>query len=181
LSDILETFIKQLIHYCKNFTIETGNCFEENWTPEDSKKAEAMIFCIFSYLKEECNRDDYTFYGIIKLLKTFINDCSEEHRYNEKNCIFWILYSDIEHKVRDSYHINIVKSYSYLFKEYDHYALKRIADALYYSVRFYLFEEKLDYTSDHIMMEITEDMLSEISVRLENIHINRKPHRGRRG
>ena len=46
-------------------------------------------------------------------------------------------------------------------------------------IRFYLYDNNLEYTGDPFMMMATNDLILEISERLSNIKENKKSHKSR--
>lgn len=175
-----ERFKNIITNYFDGFSEETGSCFTVIQSDIDKDYAKAMLGAIFYYIKEECNENDYTFMSIVKLLKTFLEpleDVSEE--INKENNVFWILYTDIIDKVRKNYPLEIQENFHTLFQNYNERYACNIADCLYYALRFFLYDYKLDYTSDSIMMHIVSEMSDEISERLHNIDINRRPRKRR--
>ena len=69
---------------------------------------------------------------------------------------------------------NLIDAFNELYEDFDYNYLKRIADGLWNCIRFYLYDNNLEYTGDPFMMMATNDLILEISERLSNIKENKK-------
>ena len=176
----IDSFVDKICEYYSGFTETTGKCFKEPCTEEDLHNVKNLIICLIAFLKNECNRADYTFMGIVKLLKTFLIDVDEEYNNDINCCVFGILYSDIKEKIEKEYDEKTRNCFNEIFEQFDFNYVSRLADGIYYCIKYYLYDNKMDYVSDPIMMKISEEMMDEISDRLKIIKNNRSPREKRR-
>ena len=168
-------FLDTIYGYYINFTDELDPCFGFTKEHMDKQYIFDMLTCIFYYLKNFCEKEDYTFLGLTKLLRTFIDNKTD---VREKS-ILWILYSDAREESKSSLPIDIEKAFDRIYFEFDGSYASRIADCIWSCVRFFLYDKKLDYISDPIMYAITNELIDEIQNRLFIIAKNRKPRKGR--
>ena len=173
-----DEFSEKIIEYYSEFSKDTSDCFNNPLTSQDKTYIRNLLTCIFTFLKYECEHYDYTFLGLTKILKTFIGETSENEAYDLKKSTFWIMYQDSSEK--DRYPETSKQAFLELFKNFDYNYASRIADGTFYCVRFFLYDQGLDYISDRLMRMATIDMLEETKNRLDGIYVNRKPRDFRR-
>ena len=145
---------------------------ERELKPNELLIAKSLLLCGFHFLATECNYMDYTFLSIRKLLKTFDRDIKPEYDNDLDTSTFFIMYSDIkETDMPDA----IREAYEFVFssENYSSSLYKTIAYTLLASVRFFLYNNKLDFTSDSALMSITDEIMNEIFDRLKSIHTNK--------
>lgn len=174
----VKIFAKQITRYFQGFTKEVAECFDVAYTAEDIKKAEELITLIVFYLKTECRKSDYTFLGIKKILESFLGTLLNKEENIKEKSTFWIMMNDIPSHTKENHPQEIKDAFLHLYSDYDHDHLGKIADCVFYSVRFFLFDAKLDYMNDPLMHMATLDMMREIEQRLSTIYENRRPRRG---
>lgn len=169
------TFLDTIYEYYISFTDEHDSCFSFTKEHKDKQYIFDMLTCIFYYLKNYCDKEDYTFLGLTKLLKTFIDIKSDVR----ENSILWILYSDTQEERESSLPLDIGEALERIYENFNCSYASRIADCIWSCVRFFLYDKKLDYISDPIMYAITNELIDEIQNRLFIIAKNRKPRKGR--
>lgn len=174
----IKSFAKQIMQYFKGFTGEVSDCFSVDYTDEDIKKAEELILLIVYFLQSECPQNDYTFLGIKKILETFLESANDSQNNNIENITFWKMLNKISPERIDAQPDEIKTAIKHFFENYNHNHISKIADGIFYSVRFFLYDMKMDYMNDPLMRMATLDMMREIEERLSNIYENRRQRKG---
>lgn len=168
-------FIDSIIDIRKNLTVETADCFDAPPSDEEIQHIYDMLICTLFFLQSECNEDDYTFLGLIKIMKTFLGEISTQEVSNKRHSTFWIMYDDISSDKKKCHPEIVQAAFERLYYNFNYNELSRIADKIWYCIRFFLYDDRIDFISDHLMLLMTLDMISETEKRLLNIYENRKP------
>ena len=176
---VINKFVDDIISYYKSFDESVSDLFSYEFTEKDAKTIKNMLYVIIGFLMSECRKEDYTFLGVVKLLKTFMGNVSEKYN-NDKTCsVFYRIWEGMSEQSKKDMPDILNNAFSELYEDFDYNYLKRIADGLWHCIRFYLFDNNLEYTGDPFMMMATNDLILEISERLSNIKENKKPHKSR--
>ena len=176
---VINNFVDKIIGYYKSFDESVSYVFSYTFEERDAETIKNLLYVIIGFLMSECRKEDYTFLGIVKLLKTFMNNVPEKYNNDKSNSVFYKIWTGMSEKSKKRMPDILNRAFEELYEEYDHNYLKRIADGLWYSIRFYLYDNNLEYTGDPLMMMATNDLIAEISERLSDIQRNRKPHKSR--
>lgn len=176
---VINKFVDDIISYYKSFDESVSDLFSYEFTEKDAKTIKNMLYVIIGFLMSECRKEDYTFLGVVKLLKTFMGNVSEEYN-NDKTCsVFYRIWEGMSEQSKKDMPEILNNAFNELYEDFDYNYLKRIADGLWNCIRFYLFDNNLEYTGDPFMMMATNDLILEISERLSNIKENKKTHKSR--
>jgi hypothetical protein len=176
---VINEFTDKIIDYYKSFDESVSYVFSYSFEEKDAKTIKNMLYVIIGFLMSECRKEDYTFLGIIKLLKTFMDNVPEKYNNDELKSVFYRIWTGMSERSKNNMPEILNNSFNELYEDYDHDYLKRMADGIWYSIRFYLYDNNLEYTGDPLMMMATSDLIQEISERLSDIQQNRKPHKSR--
>ena len=175
----VDLFLGKLDFYGSQLSSEANACFSENFSEKDANYMKAMATCILYYLHSECRSADYTFLSFLKITKTFLGEVHDPiQAKNRRTSPFWIMYTDLPEGKRHSHPECIQNAFSILFDDFDYNYASKIANRLQHTVRFFLYDNKLDYMSDRVMNMALKDMILEIVDRLKGIHVNRLPRAG---
>ena len=175
----IQGFADKLCEYDTSLPSEANPTYPQALTAEDYTFMQSMTICIVYYLHSECKKTDYTFLGCIKLLKTFLGEIIDlEEAKNRETSTFWIMYNTNCIQNGNTPPVSVQEAFSRLFQNFDYNYMSMIADRLYTAVRFFLYDQKLDYISDRWMSIAMYDMMKEIKERLHTIHKNRLPRTG---
>ena len=173
----LEDFINTIVNYCTSFDETVSPKFMESMTEEDVVFAKAFLRCSFYFLKDNCPYDDYTFLGLNKIIKTAINNYSDENSNNPKANTFWNLYDKLPESRKDALPDDIKSAYAILFDDINNRYISLIADKLTYGTRYFMYDNDLDYFKNPYINGIVLDMIDETSSRLSRIYEGVKFHR----
>lgn len=169
----VKTFATRIIQYFQCFTGEVSDCFSVDYTADDIKKGEELILLTIYYLQTECPKSDYTFLGIKKILETFLVSIETGTSNNKEDSTFWNMLNKISTEKKDAQPEEIKAAIKHFYENYDCAHITKIADGIFYSVRFFLYDMKMDYMNDPVMRLATLDMIDEVVERLSNIYENR--------
>lgn len=176
---VINEFVDKIIEYYKSFDESVSYIFSYPFLEKDVKTIRNMLYVILGFLMSECRKEDYTFLGVVKLLKTFMNNVPKESNNDKLKSVFYRIWTGMSERSKNSMPEILNNAFSELYEDYDHDYLKRIADGVWNAIRFYLYDNNLEYTGDPLMMMATTDLIQEISERLSDIQQNRKPHKSR--
>ena len=176
---VINKFVDDIISYYKSFDESVSYIFSFEFTENDAKTIKNMLYVILGFLMSECRKEDYTFLGMVKLLKTFMGNISEEYNNDKTKSVFYRIWEGMSEQSKKDMPEILNNAFSELYEDFDYNYLKRIADGLWNCIRFYLYDNNLEYTGDPFMMMATNDLILEISERLSNIKENKKPHKSR--
>ena len=138
-----------------------------------------MVKAIIFYLHSNCNKEDYTFNGLKKILKSFLGKISDDEKATDlKTCVFWIMYSDISDETKKTHPEEMQEAFKTLFSNYNYNYLSNIADKTFCCIRFFLYENNYDYMNNRIMNIALSDLIKEITDRLKTINDNYKHRSG---
>lgn len=175
----VEPFLNKLVFYNKHLSSDANEAFSENASEKDLSYMTAMSICILFYLHSECRSADYTFLSFLKITKTFLGTCEDPtQNKNRKTSPFWIMYTDLSEEKRQAHPVYVQNAFSILFDDFDYNYASKIADRLQHTIRFFLYDQKLDYINDRLMNMALSDLVNEIIERLKAIHENRLPRIG---
>ncbi len=175
----INDFIDKIIDYYKSFDESVSCVFSEGFTEKDAKTIRNMLCVIIGFLMAECRKEDYTFLGVVKLLKTFMGNASEKNNNDKSISTFYRIWQGMSEGSKKILPEILKKAFEELYEDFDYNYLSRIADGIWNCIRFYLYDNNLEYTGDSFMMMATNDLLLEISERLSNIQENKKSHKSR--
>lgn len=176
---VINKFVDDITEYYKSFDESVSYIFSYEFTENDSATIKNMLYVIIGFLMSECRKEDYTFLGVVKLLKTFMGNVSEKYN-NDKTCsVFYRIWEGMSEQSKNDMPDILNNAFNELYEDFDYDYLKRIADGLWHCIRFYLYDNNLEYTGDPFMMMATNDLILEISERLSNIKENKKTHKSR--
>ena len=176
---VINKFVDDIITYYKSFDESVSDLFSYEFTEKDAKTIKNMLYVIIGFLMSECRKEDYTFLGMVKLLKTFMGNISEEYNNDKTKSVFYRIWEGMSEQSKKDMPEILNNAFNELYEDFDYNYLKRIADGLWNCIRFYLFDNNLEYTGDPFMMMATNDLILEISERLSNIKENKKTHKSR--
>ena len=176
---VINEFVDKIISYYKSFDETVYYVFGREFTEKEALTIKNMLYVIIGFLMSECRKEDYTFLGVIKLLKTFINSVPEEEAHDKTKSVFYRIWEGMSENSKNKLPENLTNAFSDLYEAFDYNYLSEIADGLWYCIRFYLYDNNLEYTGDQFMMMATNDLILEISERLSNIKENKKSHKSR--
>lgn len=175
----IDPFLQKLIFYTKHLSSEVSEAFSDDASEKDFTYMKAMSTCILFYLHSECRSADYTFLGFVKITKSFLIKCDDPVQSKNRNSApFWFMYTDISEEKRNAHPKDVKEAFSILFDDFDCNYASKIANRLLHTLRFFLYDQKLDYLSDRLMNMALSDMVHEIIGRLKSIHENRLPRIG---
>lgn len=175
----IDAFAGKICEYFKEFNNKVSNVSLSEFTKKDEECITSLIYLIIGFLVKNCKKNDYTFLGMIKILKTFLVRRSEEESKDKTLSTFYRMHGYKDFEQVESFPPILKTAFENVFDDYDGNYMYKIADGMWSCIRFYLYDNVLDYTSDKLMMMATSDMLLEISERLNNIQDNRKPRKHR--
>lgn len=174
----IKEFCNKMIEYFSSLTEETSAYFAGEKTEKDKNTLVNLTKCIIYILKTECEHEDYTFLGMITLLKTFIEEYPDDYAPTKDDSTFWHLVNNvIEKGGSTAFPEEIMNAFSDIYTDFDFYYTKRIAAALLRCVRFFLYDQRIDFISDRIMNLATMELVREIEDRLSAIYENRYPRK----
>lgn len=175
----INEFCNKMVFYCSNFTSEAQAAFKNPLDEEGYECLTNMLKAIIFYLHSSCNKDDYTFNGFKKILKSFLGEISDEDKAKDlQTCVFWIMYGDISDEIKKTHPEEIQEAFKRLFDNYNYNHLSDIADKAFCCIRFFLYENNYDYMNNKIMNIALSDLIKEITDRLRTINDNCKPRSG---
>lgn len=176
---VINKFVDKIIGYYKSFDESVSPVFSREFTEKDSVTIKNILYVIIGFLMSECRKEDYTFLGVIKLLKTFMGSTSKENVHDKTKSVFYRIWKGMSDKSKKAMPDILNNAFNDLYENFDYNYLSEIADGLWYCIRFYLYDNNLEYTGDPFMMMATNDLILEISERLSNIQQNKKSHKSR--
>ena len=176
---VINEFVNKIIDYYKSFDESVSPVFSEKLTEKDAVTVKNMLYVIIGFLMSECRKEDYTFLGVIKLLKTFMGSSSKEYEHDKAKSVFYRIWQGMSEESKNKLPKALTDAFNGLYENFEYSYLSRIADGLWYCIRFYLYDNNLEYTGDPFMMMATNDLILEISERLSNIKENKKTHKSR--
>ena len=176
---VINEFVNKIIDYYKSFDESVSPVFSMEFTEKDAVTIKNMLFVIIGFLMSECRKEDYTFLGVIKLLKTFMGSASKEYEHDKTKSVFYRIWEGMSEPSKNKLPEALTNAFNELYDDFEYSYLSRIADGLWYCIRFYLYDNNLEYTGDQFMMMATNDLILEISERLSTIKENKKPHKSR--
>jgi hypothetical protein len=176
---VINEFVNKIIDYYKSFDESVSPVFSRAFTEKDSVTIKNMLYVIIGFLMSECRKEDYTFLGVIKLLKTFMGSVSKDNIHDKTKSVFYRIWEGMSEKSKNNLPETLTNAFNDLYEDFDYNYLSEIADGLWYCIRFYLYDNNLEYTGDPFMMMATNDLILEISERLSTIKENKKPHKSR--
>ena len=176
---VINKFVEDITGYYKSFDESVSYIFSFEFTEKDAKTIKNMLYVILGFLMSECRKEDYTFLGMVKLLKTFMGNIPEEYNNDKTKSVFYRIWEGMSEQSKKDMPEILNNAFNELYEDFDYNYLNRIADGLWNCIRFYLFDNNLEYTGDPFMMMATNDLILEISERLSNIKENKKPHKSR--
>lgn len=176
---VINAFVNKIIDYYKSFDESVSPVFSEKLTEKDAVTVKNMLYVIIGFLMSECRKEDYTFLGVIKLLKTFMGSSSKEYEHDKVKSVFYRIWQGMSEESKNKLPQALTDAFNGLYENFEYSYLSRIADGLWYCIRFYLYDNNLEYTGDPFMMMATNDLILEISERLSNIKENKKTHKSR--
>lgn len=175
---VINEFVDKIISYYKSFDETVYYVFGREFTEKDALTIKNMLYVIIGFLMSECRKEDYTFLGVIKLLKTFIKSVPED-MHDKTKSVFYRIWEGMSESSKNKLPETLTNAFNDLYEDFDYNYLSEIADGLWYCIRFYLYDNNLEYTGDQFMMMATNDLILEISERLSNIKENKKVHKSR--
>lgn len=176
---VINEFVDKIIGYYKSFDESISLVFSREFTEKDSITIKNMLYVIIGFLMGECRKEDYTFLGVIKLLKTFMGSVAQADIHDKNKSVFYRIWEGMSEKSKNNLPDKLTEAFNELYEAFDYNYLSEIADGLWYCIRFYLYDNNLEYTGDPFMMMATNDLILEISERLSNIKENKKSHKSR--
>jgi hypothetical protein len=176
---VINEFVDKIIGYYKSFDESISPVFSREFTEKDSITIKNMLYVIIGFLMSECRKEDYTFLGVIKLLKTFMGSVAQADIHDKNKSVFYRIWEGMSEKSKNNLPDKLTEAFNELYEAFDYNYLSEIADGLWYCIRFYLYDNNLEYTGDPFMMMATNDLILEISERLSNIKENKKSHKSR--
>ena len=176
---VINEFVDKIISYYKSFDETVYYVFGREFTEKDALTIKNMLYVIIGFLMSECRKEDYTFLGVVKLLKTFIKTVPEEDVHDKTQSVFYRIWEGMSESSKNKLPETLTNAFNDLYEDFDYNYLSEIADGLWYCIRFYLYDNNLEYTGDPFMMMATNDLILEISERLSNIQQNKKSHKSR--
>ncbi len=176
---VINEFVDKIISYYKSFDETVYYVFGREFTEKDALTIKSMLYVIIGFLMSECRKEDYTFLGVVKLLKTFIKSVPEEDMHDKTKSVFYRIWESMSELSKNKLPETLKNAFNDLYEDFDYNYLSEIADGLWYCIRFYLYDNNLEYTGDPFMMMATNDLILEISERLSNIKENKKVHKSR--
>ena len=173
----IEDFTNKIIDYCSALTEESSSWFKEEITENEKLYIRDLVQCILYYLKNACNYEDYTFLGLIKITKTFLDEYKDDYIPTKEDSTFWHLYhqSGIFNSQKCLDEIKV--AFSNLYFNFDYYFAKKIAEKALLCIRFFLYDQKIDFMNDQVMTLVTLELIQEIENRLYRIYENRIPRK----
>jgi len=172
----INDFVNKIIAYYKSFDDNISSVFSYPFEEKDAVTIRNMLYVILGVLMGECRKEDYTFLGIVKLLKTFMGNVPAGQNNDKTQSVFYRIWTGMSEMTKKSMPEILNNAFNDLYEDFDYNYLKRIADGIWNCLRFYLYDNNLEYTGDSFMMMATNDLILEISERLSNIQQNKKPH-----
>lgn len=176
---VINKFVNDITEYYKSFDESVSYAFSFEFTQKDEATIKNMLYVILGFLMSECRKEDYTFLGMVKLLKTFIGTVTEENENDKTKSVFYRIWEGMSERSKNELPEVLNNAFNELYEDFNYSYLKRVADGIWYCVRFYLYDNNLEYTGDPFMMMATNDLITEISERLSNIKENKKAHKSR--
>lgn len=173
----VENFCNQITFYYSSLSKEAATQFTEAFTAEDKIYVSDLIKCVLYFLKTECNYDEYTFLSFIKILKTFLVEYVDDYIPTIDDSTFWHMYKINNVDTSEICPLEIIRSFENLYKDYNFEYTKRLVDGLYSCIRFFLFENELDYVHNEIIFSATLKLINEIDERLALIFENITPRK----
>ena len=76
---VINKFVDDITEYYKSFDESVSYIFSQEFKEKDAITIKNMLYVIIGFLMSECRKEDYTFLGVVKLLKTFMGNISEEY------------------------------------------------------------------------------------------------------
>ncbi len=176
---VINEFVNKIIDYYKSFDESVSPVFTREFKEKDAVTIKNMLYVIIGFLMSECRKEDYTFLGVVKLLKTFMGSTSKEYEYDKNKSVFYRIWEGMSEESKNKLPEVLTNAFNELYEDFEYSYLSKIADGLWYCIRFYLYDNNLEYTGDPFMMMATNDLILEISERLSNIQKNKKTHKSR--
>ncbi|MBO7178856.1 MAG: hypothetical protein J6V78_00815 [Clostridia bacterium] len=176
---VINDFVDKIINYYKTFDENISDIFSYPFEEKDAKTIKNMLYVILGFLMSECRKEDYTFLGVVKLLKTFMGNVPKEYNNDKAKSVFYRIWTGMSERSKNNMPPVLTEAFDNLYEDFDYNYLKRIADGIWNCIRFYLYDNNLEYTGDSFMMTATNDLILEISERLFNIQQNKRPHKSR--
>ncbi len=172
----VNSFLERIGYYCQNLSSETAECFSPELTEQDIQLIKDIVCVVLFYIKNECNQNEYTFLSVTKIFKTFLGTVTkDENLKNPRASTFWIMWSDLPEEKKEKHPQIIKDAIENIYDDFDYNHTSRLADCAFYAVRFFIYDNRMDFMGDQIMQRITFDMIREIEQRLYVIHKNRQP------
>ncbi|MBR2876632.1 MAG: hypothetical protein IKC01_05805, partial [Clostridia bacterium] len=131
---VINNFVDKIIGYYKSFDESVSYVFSYTFEERDAETIKNLLYVIIGFLMSECRKEDYTFLGIVKLLKTFMNNVPEKYNNDKSNSVFYKIWTGMSEKSKKRMPDILNRAFEELYEEYDHNYLKRIADGLWYSI-----------------------------------------------
>lgn len=175
----INDFVDKIIGYYKSFDEGVSYVFEGEFTDKDEKTIRNMLYLIIGFLMCECRKEDYTFLGVVKLLKTFMGNISRDENNDKTKSVFYRIWQGMSEGSKKKLPEILTRAFEELYEDFDYSYLSKVADGVWHCIRFYLYDNNLEYTGDPFMMMATNDLILEISDRLSNIKENKKSHKSR--
>ena len=176
----IHAFCDEITNYCKEFSGDTSVHFSDGINDDDERYIRDLILCVIYFLQNQCNKEDYTFLGFNKIVKTFLGSVDDEKRYNKESSTFWHMYDMIDGEEKQKIPEQINDAMSRLYEHFDYQYAYRMAYCIRYASRYFLHKNNFDYMSDPLMYMATIDMIHEVQERLDAICKNRRPRVDRR-
>ena len=176
---VINKFVDDITEYYKSFDESVSYIFSQEFTEKDAITIKNMLYVIIGFLMSECRKEDYTFLGVIKLLKTFMGSVAQADIHDKSKSVFYRIWEGMSEKSKNNLPDKLTEAFNELYEAFDYNYLSEIADGLWHCIRFYLYDNNLEYTGDPFMMMATNDLILEMSERLSNIKENKKSHKSR--
>ena len=176
----VDAFCDEIVQYCKEFSGDTSVHFSDGINDDDEQYIRGLILCVIYYLQTQCNKEDYTFLGFNKIVKTFLGSVDDEKRYSKESSTFWHMYDMMDEAEKQKIPEQINDALSRVYEHFDYQYAYRMAYCIRYAARYFLYKYNYDYISDSLMYMATIDMIQEVQERLDAIYKNRRPRVDRR-
>ena len=142
---VINKFVDDITGYYKSFDESVAYIFSYEFTEKDAKTIKNMLYVILGFLMSECRKEDYTFLGMVKLLKTFMGNVSEEYNNDKTKSVFYRIWEGMSEQSKKDMPEILHNAFNELYEDFDYNYLKRIADGLWNCIRFYLLYYQEDY------------------------------------
>jgi hypothetical protein len=86
---VINKFVDDITGYYKSFDESVSYIFSYEFSEKDVVTIKNMLYVIIGFLMSECRKEDYTFLGVVKLLKTFMGNISSEYNNDKTKSVFY--------------------------------------------------------------------------------------------